>query len=216
MAPGTLSPILADATKFVLTIEPAVGDDPAPSAVHILAGDIVGSSISLSTSDPAAIGTDFADAAGDFILTTPTTANIDTDGGQGIWWLVPGATKAPSLAVPELPAGWVYEGWVVSADGPISTGRFSSPNGADSDGAGATSGSDPAPPFPGQDFIDPALPLAGLTAVITVEPEPDTSASPFALKPLVTAQIADVLAPTMQVMVNESSATLPSGTIGLR
>ncbi len=204
------------ASKFVLTIEPAVGDDPAPADVHLLAGDFDGVGAMLSTSDPAAIATDFAAADGDFILTTPTTASIDSDAVQGIWWLIPGATKQPSLSLPELPAGWMYEGWVVGDNGPISTGRFLTPEGADSDGAGATAGPDGSPPFPGQDFIDPALSLVGLTAVITVEPEPDTSLGPFALKPLITATISDVAAPTLQVMANESIATLPTGWVALK
>ena len=32
------------AATYILTIEPKVGDDPAPSAVHILAGDFAGTS----------------------------------------------------------------------------------------------------------------------------------------------------------------------------
>ena len=91
--------------KFVLTIEPAVGDDPAPADVHLLAGNLSGDTAVLATSDEAAIGTDFADADGDFILTTPTTMTIDDDAVQGIWWLIPGPTLAPSLTLPELPAG---------------------------------------------------------------------------------------------------------------
>ncbi len=70
-----------------------------------------------------------------------------------------------------------------------STGRFASPSGADSDGAGATASSDAEGyPFPGQDFtvaFDSIPPLDldnGLFAArITLEPEPDNDDAPFAL-----------------------------------
>ena len=42
----------------------------------------------------------------------------------------------PILDLPTLPAGWVYEGWVVGPDGPVTTGRFTMASGADSDGDG--------------------------------------------------------------------------------
>ncbi len=147
--------IADDSTAYVLTIEPATGDDPAPSDTHLVAGPLSNNSAALTTSDAAALGTDFSTAAGEYILATPTTASITDDETQGIWWLVPGATPSASLTLPTLPAGWVYEGWVVGADGPVSTGTFTAADVADSDGAGTTAGSDGAPPFPGADFINP-------------------------------------------------------------
>lgn len=222
-ASGALSPAsfmvgheTADtATAFVLTIEPATGDDPAPADSHLLAGPITGGSASLTTSDAAALGTDFASAAGDYILATPTTMADDTDDSQGIWWLVPGDTPAASLTLPTLPAGWVYEGWVVGDDGPVSTGTFAAADVADSDGAGATAGTDGAPPFPGQDFITPAMDLVGGAAVISVEPVPDDNAAPFVIKPLVDADIEDIAAPTSQPMTNNAAASLPAGSATL-
>jgi len=47
------------ATKYVLTIEPATGDVPAPADTHVLAGDIINSAATLSIADGAALGTDF-------------------------------------------------------------------------------------------------------------------------------------------------------------
>lgn len=180
-----VSPELADAsTMFVLTIEPAVGDDPAPSDVHIVAGAFNGDQAVLDTNHPAAIGTDFLDSDGGFILQTPTTADIADDYNQGVWFLDPAAGPGAGLALPELPAGWAYEGWVVTDNGPISTGKFVDPAGQDRDGAGPTAGPDGSPPFPGQDFINPALDLVGTTVVLSVEPDPDDSPAPFFLKPL--------------------------------
>lgn len=199
------------AAMFVLTIEPAVDDLPTPADTHMLAGPFVGGTAALGIGHPAALGDDFASATGAFILATPSTGSIDEDYDQGIWWVDP-AAGMPSLDLPALPTGWAYEGWVVGLDGPISTGRFLTPAGADSDAAGPFAGPDGSPPFPGQDFIDPAMSLLGYAAVISVEPEPDNSPAPFAIKPLVDTNIEDVPPPTLQWMMN-NAASAPTGTV---
>ncbi len=200
------------ASAFVLTIEPVHNDDPAPSATHILAGDLRRGSGSLSIAHGAALGSDFTDASGGFILATPTTQNGTEDDNNGIWYLDPSG-PAPALNLPTLPEGWVYEGWVVGEDGPVSTGRFSSVTGADEDGAGATAGPAGSPPFPGQDFITPPRNLLGMAAVITIEPQPDTSAAPFTMKPLITPSIEDVGSRALQAMQNRALDSNPSGTV---
>lgn len=205
------APDLMMATKFVLTIEPADDPDPAPSSTHYLAGDFADNSAPLSTADPAALGSDFLAATGPFILNTPSTGSDDTDYHAGIWWLDPAAGFAATLDLPTLPAGWEYEGWVVGSDGPVTTGKFTDVNAADFDGAGPTSGPDGFPPFPGQDYINPLMSLIGFAAVITVEPMPDNSASPFALKPLLDGNIEDVGIGVIQPMMN-NAASFPTGT----
>lgn len=205
------------ATLYVLTIEPAQGDDPAPSHTHILAGPITSGSASLTVDHAAAFGTDFSTAAGSYILATPTTGD-DTVPEQGIWWLNPGETKTASLDLPTLPAGWVYEGWVVGAAGPVSTGRFTDVGAGDDDLAGAAKGATgDGPPFPGQDFITPASVLndGSYKAVITVEPDPDNSSLPFLIKPLVHDPIGGAVAPTQHTMVNNAAATIPAATIDI-
>lgn len=201
----------AAAALFVLTIEPADDPDPAPAATHVLAGPFSNGVAPLDVGHPAAIGDDFTSAAGYFVLNTPSTGDIASDYHQGIWWLDPMGGPGPSLTLPTLPAGWAYEGWVVGDDGPISTGRFLTASGADSDGAGPDAGPDAAPPFPGQDFIDPPQSLIGYAAVISVEPEPDNSAAPFAIKPLVDMSIEDVTPPATQAMGNNAGSA-PVGT----
>ena len=201
------------ATLYILTIEPASNDDPAPADTHILAGAVSNGVATISIDHAAALGTDFADAAGDFILETPSTGSIADDFAQGIWWLDPAAGPGAALDLPMLPDGWVYEGWVVGDDGPVSTGRFLTAAGADDDGVGPTGGLDDGPPFPGQDFIDPAVNLVGHAAVISVEPEPDNSAGPFTLKPLSDMNIEDVGAGVLQAMVNMAADTSPTGTV---
>ncbi len=201
------------AAMFVLTLEPAVGDDPAPSDVHLLGGDVMGGAAALDVDHAAAIGTAFDSAAGGYMLATPTSAASDDD-AQGLWYLrtEAGAPMA-SLTLPTLPAGWVYEGWVVGPDGPVSTGRFTDAAMADDDLAGATSGPDDGPPFPGQDFIDPAKVLTGgYAAVISVEPDPDDSPGPFVIKPLMDADIEAVAAPMPQPLANIAADTLPMGS----
>jgi hypothetical protein len=198
-------------SAFVLTIEPSPDSDPSPSSVHLLAGDVVDGHAQLSIGHAAAIGTDFATAMGSYILAAPSGEGAASY-ANGIWWLDPDAGPGPTLDLPDLPAGWIYEGWVVGSEGPVSTGRFASVTGADSDGAGPNAGPEPTPGFPGQDFVDPATDLtSGYAAVITVEPEPDNAPGPFTLKPLLDPNIDDVGGLTIQPM-HRNPAVLPSGT----
>jgi hypothetical protein len=211
----TFTPTQADfdsATAYVLTIEPKTGDDPAPSKTHVVAGEFNNKSASLSIASSSALGSDFANAAGGFILETPTTSDSG-DYKNGIWFLDPSGPSA-SLTLPTLPAGWVYEGWVVVGGTPQSTGRFTSASAADSDGAGSTAGTESAPPFPGQDLINPAVDLVGAKAVISIEPDPDDSPMPFALKPL-SGDITDAGAGAVQTLTNGAAATAITGTATL-
>ncbi|MBA3457936.1 MAG: hypothetical protein H0T42_32940 [Deltaproteobacteria bacterium] len=203
---------LAAATAYVLTIEPR-RNDPAPaSGTHIVAAALThGSPSALTTEHAAAIGTDFATAAAQYILATPSTASM-TDNNLGVWFVAPGGPEA--LMLPTLPLGWIYEGWVVNASGPVTTGRFRSGMGADSDGAGPTAGPLAGPPRPGQDFIMPPRDLVGGRVVITVEPEPDTAAAPFAIRPLVDLEVT-ALAPPATQMLDNTHAERPSGTVVL-
>ena len=177
------------ATDVVISIEPAEDPDPAPAAPKPLGGSIADDgSFVLDTTHPATLGTDFSDAAGQFILGTPSDG-ADNNELSGLWFLqVPGPEA--SLELPELPEGWVYEGWAVVDGVPISTGTFS--DGGAADDFNGFSGPDAVPAYPGEDFLVNApeglsfpLDLSGGAAVISVEPADDNSPAPFALKPLV-------------------------------
>ncbi len=205
--------MLSKAAAFVLTIEPSPDSDPAPSPVHILAGDFNGDTASLSVAHSAALGSDFTAVTGAYVLAAPT-GGAGADYKNGIWFLDPTNGPSASLTLPELPAGWVYEGWVVPADAsmaPVSTGRFTAADMVDRDGAGSTAGPSAAPPFPGQDFINPAMNLVGYGVVITIEPEPDTSLAPFGLKPLAASAIQDLSGEALQPLENQA-ASFPTGT----
>lgn len=196
---------------FVLTIEPYPDSDPTPSSTHVLAGALGedGVAVPIGVKHGAALGSDFMDAAGTYILAAPTGP---ADFSLGIWWL--GEGQAPGLTLPTLPAGWVYEGWVASDAGAVSTGRFTDASMPDSDGAGSTAGTEDAPGVPGQDFINPPTNLTmGFTAVISIEPEPDNSAAPFAFKPLV-HPITATEGGVSQTM-NQNLGSLGSGTVKL-
>jgi hypothetical protein len=181
--------MLAAATTFVLTIEPKSGDAAGPTDVHLLGGDFAGNTSQLSIAHGAALGNDFTNASGKYILATPTNGG-ETDENSGIWFLeITSNGPAVGLNLPTLPAGWKYEGWAVTGGKPITSGKFTSVTGVDEfDGF---SGSMPGPPFPGEDYLINApsdlsfpLDLAGGTAVISIEPVPDNSPAPFLLKPL--------------------------------
>ncbi len=210
---------LDNATAYVLTIEPSPDNDPAPSSVHILGGDFSGKSASLSVGHGSAIGDDFSSSTGTYILATPTDGGMTTDENSGVWWLDPTAGPGAGLSLPTLPNGWQYEGWVVIDGTPVTTGKFTSVDEADDDApfsGTAASG----PPFPGEDLLMNApagltfpTDLAGRTVVISVEPQPDNSAAPFLLKPLVGNVPSSATDHTPYNMDNNSGATNPTGTV---
>ncbi len=205
---------LDKATAFILTVEPSPDPDPAPTAVHILAGDFSAKSASLSVAHGAALGNSFSNAAGKYILATPTNGD-NNDEKSGVWFLnLPGPSAG--LTLPTLPTGWVYEGWAVVGGTPLSTGTFTNVAMADDDAP--FSGNMDAPPFPGEDFLNNApsgivfpVDLSGGKVVISIEPVPDNSPAPFVLKPLA----ADVSPTAMDHLVYNMSQNLssfPTGT----
>ncbi len=180
---------LENATAFVLSIEPSPDSDPAPAATKLLMGEFAGNSASVTTG----IVGDFSNAAGSFFLRTPTDETGENNGNDenGVWFGTPGAPPTPNFVLPTLPEGWVYEGWVVGESGPLTTGTFTAFDMADAS-APFSGTSQAGPPVPGEDFFENApsgetfpLDIRGRTVVISVEPVPDNSTAPFAIKPLV-------------------------------
>jgi hypothetical protein len=207
---------LEKATAFILTIEPSPDNDPAPSDVHILAGDFSSDDAALTIGDARALGNDFTTSSGNYILATPTNG-AGTDENSGVWWLDPAAGPEAGLDLPTLPAGWQYEGWAVINGVPVTTGKFTDVS--KEDDSAPFSGSMAGPPFPGEDFLENApagmtfpVDLSEMVVVISVEPQPDNSANPFLLKPLVGAVPANAADHTVFNMDNNATGSNPTGT----
>jgi acyl-CoA-binding protein len=202
------------ATKFILTIEPFPDSDPNPTNTHILAGDFVSNSATLTIAAPEALGNNFTTAKGKYVLATPSDGDNNNE-KSGVWFI---GSLPPSagLDLPTLPEGWKYEGWAVINGKPISTGTFTKVSGADAfSGFSGTLGT---PPFPGEDFIKNApsgvtfpTDLSGKTAVISIEPFPDNSTAPFSLKPLIATISATAMDHVVYSMNNNAAATSPTG-----
>ena len=211
---------LGAATAIVITIEPSGDVDAVPTATHIMAGSVSGGSAVLTVGDGSALGNDFLSAAGDYILATPTDG-ADTNESSGIWFLsLATGTPATGLTLPTLPLGWAYEGWVVMGGAPVTTGRFTAVDAADL--SAPFSGTEAGPPFPGEDFLQNAptgttfpTDLAGATAVISIEPEPDDAAGPFTLKPLVAGIPAAAADHVTYSLGNNVVASFPTGTAAI-
>ena len=207
------------ATVFVLTIEPTVDPDPAPSNTKLLSGPFNGDAAQVGIMDQVG---DFADASGSFFLRTPTDEADGMNNGNdqyGIWFGTPGAPPAPNFNLPVLPEGWVYEGWVViDGVGPITIGQFGDPTMQVADMAGPFSGPNSGPPIPGEDYFENApdgfdfpLDLRDRTVVVSVEPYPDNSPAPFLLKPLVGMSGQDTAPTTYDLNLNTDS--FPTGWV---
>ncbi len=210
-----------NATAFVLSIEPADDSDAAPSTTKVLSGNFTDNSAVVTSGVVA----DFSSAAGEYILATPTDAD-DTDANEasGVWFLNNSSDPATAgLTLPTLAAGWQYEGWVMINNTPVSTGTFTAVDMADDNAATAPYKGDQGdgPAFPGEDFVmgnvnntDLPYDLRGNSAVIiSVEPSPDNSAEPFALKPLIGAIPADAAVHTVISMGNEGVVRELTGTV---
>jgi hypothetical protein len=206
---------LENATRFVLSIEPAIDPDPAPADTKLLVGDFVGNTAAVNTN----IVGDFSNASGAFFLRSPTDETAGNNGNDhyGVWFGTPGMPPTPNFVLPTLPVGWAYEGWLIGETGPITTGTFTAFDARDSfDDFSETA--QPGPPVPGEDFfINPPagemfpLDVRGRTVVVSVEPVPDDSPAPFAMKPLVGTAGQETAPATHNF--NQNLGTLPTGNV---
>jgi hypothetical protein len=211
---------LDNATAFILTIEPSPDNDPAPADSKYLAGEFIADNASISTNFGPAPG-DFTSASGSFFLRTPTDETGVNNGNDtnGVWFGLPGMPPVADTTLPNLPDGWIYEGWVIGDAGPISTGTFSDFGDRDSSNGFSGTENNAGPPVPGEDFfrnlpVGESLPfdVTGRNVVITVEPVPDNSPAPFTLKPLAKIATGDT-APNAQSFNNNVTASFPTGTV---
>jgi hypothetical protein len=205
------------ATMFVLSIEPQPDNDPGPSDTKILAGAFSDGMADLTINHMAALKTDFATSMGKYILATPTNGP-NTNEKSGIWFLsLESGSPMAGLDLPQLPVGWVYEGWTVIDGMPVSSGKFDMVSGVADMFDGYSSQENPGPPFPGEDYLMNApsgltfpTDISGGYAVISVEPYPDNSPEPFAIKPLAGMIPSDAM-DHKTYMMDLNAASFPSG-----
>jgi len=186
---------LSNADKIVITIEPEGDTDDVPSGIVVLTGDLVSGEASLE------FPVSFEGISGGYILATPTDGP-DSNETSGVWFLELPEPLNSSLILPELPGGWVYEGWVVNKGTPLTSGRFTDVS--DADDFEGFSGAEPGPDFPGEDYLVNApegtefpinLADGQSLVVISVEPNLDgvdpAGEAPFSIKPLVGEVLLD-------------------------
>ncbi len=208
------SAILNSATKFVLSIEPKVDPSPDPSETKLLVGDFSGNTATVGT---GSVADDFSNVKGGYIAAAPTGTMAANEEFSGIWFIDNSSgSNMPGLTLPTLADGWKYEGWVVIDGKPLSTGTFTAVDAADD--AAPFSGTNAGPAYPGEDFLVNApdgvvfpTDVRGKTAVISIEPYPDNSASPFTLKPLAGMIPADLMG--VGWLDDNVSGSFPSGTV---
>ena len=207
------------ANMFVLSIEPQPDSDPNPSITKILGGTFSGGMADLTIMHDAALGTNFSSAMGKYILATPTNGP-DTNEKSGIWFLdlTPGGPMT-GLTLPALPDGWIYEGWTVIDGVPVTSGKFDMLSGEVDMFDGYSSMENPGPPFPGEDYLMNApkgfsfpTDISGGIAVISVEPYPDNSPEPFAVKPL-TAMIPNDAMDHVTYTLSLNAGSFPTGMV---
>ncbi|MEM1095380.1 MAG: anti-sigma factor [Bacteroidota bacterium] len=211
---------ISTASAIVLTIEPAGDTDAIPAVTKYMGGDLRSGSASLSVAHGSSLGDNYTNAAGTYILGTPTDGP-NSDETSGIWFLdLSTGMPTTGLDLPTLPDGWAYEGWVVIDGNTVSTGTFTSADGPDN--AAPFSGPEPAPSFPGEDFLLNApdgltfpLDLSGRTAVISIEPMPDDTPAPFTLKPLA-GPIPNAAEAFTSYMIGNNASSFPTGSASIR
>jgi hypothetical protein len=211
---------LGEATDIKISLEPVGDSDPGPSGLIVLEGMIDGDTAQLQAALP---GLDMLPGAmAHYILATPSDNDVDTmNDDQGVWYLSMPGPVAGLTGLPDLGAGWVYEGWAVDVSGsspmPYSTGTFTMGEGADSDMAGCNGG---GPGFPGQDFTafhcGPVLDLdsGDFDLVISIEPVPDNNPAPFQFKPLAGMVPTDGVG-MAHSLSNQTGDTFPTGVATL-
>ena len=218
----TINLKLEDISGVIICIEPQDAMVASPSYTLILGGTVSEGQAALTVEDNLGIGISFDGASGKYILATPTDS-IDTNENSGIWFLdMTTGVSLNGFVLPEIPAGWDYEGWVILDGTYISTGKFSRFTTADD--SAYYSGPVAGPPFPGEDFLQNApeglsfpVDLTGASVMITVEPwyeYDDNQEEPFFIKILVADIPPDV---TDHVTYDLSAGTdpLPAGTATL-
>lgn len=208
-----------------------------PSSYKIIAGKVTANSSKFNVGNDLILDFDFEKSQAKYILDTPTDT-LNNNPKRGIWFLNLDTTisdiedssgtvigtdttisQESGLDLPELPNGWIYEGWIIMNSDTVSIGTFVEPYGADDSskyGAGTAGGYN----FPGEDFIENPPPgiifptdLSGKQIFITIDaPHPATSYTPFRLIPYISTVPMNCESKTNYSMQNNSES-FPNGSI---
>jgi hypothetical protein len=174
---------LAEAKRFIITIEPFPDTNTASSNTIIMTGDFLNNSAALTFRSGEYIkdgsylggfvgtaGVTYQSSAGDYKLATRTDGP-NTNEKSGIWFASNLGTPIPNLSfssgglrLPQIMTyngtiGWKYESWVEINGKLLSLGKFDGNIGTDvggisgSDNFSGFSGSQWAPKVPGEDFL---------------------------------------------------------------
>lgn len=170
----------------------------------------------------------FSSSSGKFMLASPTDNNSLVNERSGLWF-GDAVKNQPKLLLPDLPKGWVYEGWVVIDGQSLTTGRFNKTNKPDLfSGFSDTQGI--APSFPGEDFLRAPpvrvfpglkfpLDLVGQSVMVTIEPDNNgtdpSGASPFAAV-ILKKDLSRLAEPGRLYDLDLALDTLPKATVVLR
>ncbi len=194
----------------------AKADHSEPGSILIggkFYGDASNAIADMNTSFTGGLKSNFSFVSGKCTIVAPTSP---PDSNSGVWFVEAGATPTVGLKnLPALPGTWRYEGWIVdqSMNTYYSTGKFARTDSADYDGPGPNAGTIGAGyNFPGEDFVrgsfHPNLTSTQYAFLVTIEPFPDNSPSPFFLHLLKTSPPLSVTrTQSLQNVMATSAAT---------
>lgn len=159
---------LLNALGILVTIEPPNDTDANPSGFSLLQGPFADGVARLTVPGPSDLG----NAGGAYRIFSPTDGP-GTNETSGAWAVA--ADGSALLGLPEATRGFTYEAFVITATGrALTMARFDDPEGPDLNNP--FSGPEPAPQFPGEDFVANApegiqfpLDLSGLRILVTLE-----------------------------------------------
>lgn len=223
LPPGNDPQLLSDICIAVQTPEAlAKADHEEPGSILIggkFHGDASNAIADLDITFASGLKSNFLSVSGKCTIVAPTSP---PDSNSGVWFVESSSAATAGLKnLPALPATWKYEGWVVdqSTNTYYSTGKFARADSADDDGPGVNAGTTGAGyNFPGEDFVrgafHPNLTSTQYIFLVTVEPYPDNSASPFFLHLMKTSPPLAVT--RTQSLQNIMSTSAPTARIAIR
>jgi hypothetical protein len=175
----------------------------------------------LSTSHSDALDAGLTQVGGTFVLATPSDG-LGTNETRGIWFAnLTTVPPTPSLELPQLGDGWLYQAWVKHRGEFLSLGRIVDVATPDSDGKGPGAGPQDGFELPGSDFVQDALNLADgrsevFIALVDNRHEDGQTGpqhgGPFPLQVL-SARIPAGGPPRRSLRLSTPTAPLPSGTV---